>query len=310
MHRQRIADNGQLVNALIPCPLPPRVAAPAVSPLSHHPPDRLTPSHRLPLWGKRILVTAPRTYASRLAREIVDLGGLPVLMPTIETCWLEDYTALDLALQQLDRFDWIAFTSRNGIDAVAERLNALGLSPSARCRSIAIGRDAGRLAELGFRADLIPAEPSPNGIVAELSPISDIASQTILVPVPEVIGIREPNIVPDFMAALENLGMSVTRVPAYATRRSLPNGYEIELNLVRQGQIDAIAFSSSAEIESFLGTIDSPQDVAGCAIACFGPYTAANAKALGMTVAIVSEDYSSFAGFARAMAEFFARSSA
>lgn len=271
---------------------------------------RLTPSHQLPLWGKRILVTAPRNYASRLAQQIVDFGGLPILMPTIETCWLEDYTALDRALQHLDRFDWIAFTSRNGIDALADRLNQLGLSVSAlaTCGTIAIGRDARRLDQLGIRADIVPAEPSPDGIARELSRIADIASQTILVPVPEVIGIREPNIVPKFLAALENLGANVTRVPAYATRRLLPNLYEIELNLVRQGALDAIAFSSTAEIESFLRTIDSPQDYAGCAIACFGPYTAANAKKLGMPVAIVSEDYSSFAGFARSMAEFFALS--
>ncbi|MBE9042564.1 uroporphyrinogen-III synthase [Oscillatoriales cyanobacterium LEGE 11467] len=276
--------------------------------MSH--PHRLTPSHQLPLWGKRILITAPRTYASRLAQQIVDIGGLPILMPTIETCWLEDYTDLDRALQQLDRFNWIAFTSRNGIDAVAERLDRLGLSPSAltNCRSIAIGRDASRLTELGIRADMVPTEPSPHGIAMELSGVADIASQSILVPVPQVVDLREPNIVPNFIAALENLGMNVTRVPAYTTRRSLPNRYEIELNLVCQGQIDAIAFSSSAEIESFIRTIDSPHDYAGCAIACFGPYTAANAKRLGMQVAIVSEDYSSFAGFARSMAEFFAPS--
>ncbi|MDY6936201.1 MAG: uroporphyrinogen-III synthase [Cyanobacteriota bacterium] len=274
-------------------------------------PHRLSPSARLPLWGKRILITAPRNYASRLSQEIVEWGGLPILMPTIETCRLENSTALDRALQQLDRFDWITFTSRNGIDATIERLQQLGRSPSVlkTCRLCAIGRDAHRLEQLGISATIVPTEPSPQGIAIELSRIDDIASQNILVPVPEVVGIPEPDIVPKFIAALESFSTNVTRVAAYTTRKVLPQGSKIELDLLRRGCIDAIAFSSSAEIESFARTIDAPQDFAGSAIACFGPYTAASAKALGMDVAIVAKDYSSFAGFARSIAAFFTAAS-
>lgn len=267
----------------------------------------LAPSTKLPLYGKRIVVTAPRNYASRLAEQIVKLGGLPLMMPTIETCLLDDYTQLDNVLKRIDRFNWIAFTSRNGIDAFFQRLNFFSLPARLlnKCQLCAIGKDAERLLEICGRVDLIPKESSPAGIVDELSKITTIHEQTILIPVPEVIGIPEPDIVPKFVLGLQNLGMKVTRVPAYATRCLSKNIYELELDLIRQGKIDAIAFSSTAEVESFLQMVNAKSDYNRCAIACFGPYTATNAEKLGVNVSIYSQDYSSFAGFAAAIATFF-----
>jgi uroporphyrinogen-III synthase len=148
----------------------------------------------------------------------------------------------------------------------------------------------------------LPKEPSPAGVIAELAKIPDIAQKNILVPVPEVVGVPEPDVIPNFVAGLENLGMKVTRVPTYRTRCLDKDIYEVELNLIRQGKIDVIAFSSTAEVTSFLQMVDSKKDYEHCAIACFGPYTAANAKKLGLNVSIVAQDYSSFAGFALAIA--------
>ncbi|MDZ7957482.1 MAG: uroporphyrinogen-III synthase [Aulosira sp. DedQUE10] len=267
----------------------------------------LTPSIELPLYGKRILVTAPRNYASRLSEAIIKQGGLPLLMPTIETSILKDYAELDAVLKQIDEFDWIAFTSRNGINAFFQRLNVLGIPISAlqKCQLSAIGKDAELLSTLAGRVDIIPAESSPLGIVTELSKIIDINNQKILVPVPEVTGIPEPNVVPDFIADLQRLGMQVTRVPTYITRCLDKNIYAVELNLLRQGMIDVIAFSSTAEIESFLTMINSKSDYQNSIVACFGPYTAANAEKLSVDVSILSQDYSSFMGFADAIAQFF-----
>ncbi len=267
----------------------------------------LAPSFKLPLWGKRIVVTAPRNYASRLAVKIVRLGGLPLLMPTIETCLLADYNQLDCVLKRIGEFNWIAFTSRNGIDAFFQHLNFLSLPMSVlkNCQLCAIGKDAERLSDVCGKVDLIPKESSPAGIVAELSKITAIHEQTILIPVPEVVGIPEPDIIPKFVLGLQSLGMKVTRVPVYATRCLSKNIYALELDLIRQGRIDAIAFSSTAEIESFLQMVNTKNNYNHCVIACFGPYTTANAKKLGMNVSICSHDYSSFAGFAAAIAAFF-----
>lgn len=267
----------------------------------------LTPSVQLALYGKRIIVTAPRNYAARLSQQLIAKGGLPLLMPTIETCRLENFAELDAALRRVDRFDWIAFTSRNGIDAFFQRMQELELSPSLlqNCQICAIGKDAERLAAFRIAVDLIPKEPSPTGIIAQLAAIPEIEQKTVLVPVPEVVGITEPDVVPNFVAGLASLGMSVTRVSTYMARCLDKALYDVELNLIRQGKIDAIAFSSTAEVESFLLMVNSKQDYEQCMIACFGPYTAANAKKLGVNVSIVAKDYSSFQGFAEAIAAFF-----
>jgi uroporphyrinogen-III synthase len=127
----------------------------------------------------------------------------------------------------------------------------------------------------------------------------------VLVTVPDVVGIPEPKVVPKFIADLKQLGMKVTRVPTYSTRCLDKSIYGVELNLIRQGMIDAIAFSSTAEVESFLKMVNSKSDYEHCVVACFGPYTAANAEKLGVKVSIVSQDYSSFEGFADAIAAFF-----
>lgn len=228
-------------------------------------------------------------------------------MPTVETCLLENYTELDSALMRIDEFDWIAFTSRNGIDAFFHRMNFLDFSNSmlTKSRFCAIGKDSERLLYLLGRVDLIPAESSPEGIVKELSKIPDIHEKTVLVPVPEVVGLPEPNVVPNFISSLKTLGMKVTRVATYTTKGLDKSIYELELSLIRQGMLDAIAFSSTAEVESFLQMVNSKSDYEPCVVACFGPYTAANAEKLGVNVSIVSEDYSSFKGFAEAIADFF-----
>ncbi len=267
----------------------------------------LRPSEALPLFGRRVLITAPRTYAPRFAAAILDQGGLPLLMPTIETTLLDDYTALDACLRQCATFDWIAFTSRNGIEALLYRCEQLGLPPTAlnASRLAAIGKDAERLAEYGLRVDLLPREPSPHGIVSGLATLAAGSAAAILVPAPVVEGVPEPDVIPTFVADLQRLGMQVTRVPAYRTRALDGARYTLELALVRQGVIDAIAFSSAAEITAFLAMVSGPQDYDRCAICCFGPYTAAHARRVGVPPAVIANDFSSFDGFAAAIARHF-----
>ena len=227
-------------------------------------------------------------------------------MPTIETCWLDDYTELDSTFREIAQFDWIAFTSRNGIEAFFQRMECLNLSTSILGRSglCALGKDAEKLSQFGLKADLIPEESSPQGIVNELSK-ANIAQQKILVPVPKVVGISEPNIIPNFVKNLEKIGLQVTCVPAYLTQPLQKNLYEVELDLIRQKKVEMIAFSSTGEVESFIKMFHSKTEYKHCAVACFGPYTAANAKKLGIRVSVVAQDYSSFAGFACAIAQFF-----
>ncbi len=267
--------------------------------------DHLLATNTLPLYNKRILITAPRNYASRFAGEIINYGGIPIIMSTIETCYLSSYKTLDNCLNNITQFNYIAFTSRNGINAVISRLKTLNLPLSCldNCQLIAIGNDAQRLEEMGLKVAIIPSEPSPQGIVLELAKIPHIHQQTILVPIPKVVDISEPDIIPNFLAALATLDIKITTVDAYQTRCLDADLYAVEIDLIQQGKIDIIAFSSTAEIESFLLMVNKTQVPKKSLIACFGPYTAGNARNLGLTVDIVGKDYHSFRGFVQAIAD-------
>ena len=71
----------------------------------------------LPLFLKRILFTTPRNYAAKLSRLLVLRGALPVWMPTIVIESMPDYHEFDQVIKNLSDYSWIAFTSRNGIEA-------------------------------------------------------------------------------------------------------------------------------------------------------------------------------------------------
>ena len=273
--------------------------------------NSLLATETLPLHGKRILITTPRNYASRFATEIINYGGIPIIMPTIETCYLPSYETLDNHLKNIEQFDYIAFTSRNGINAVINRLERLNLPLCClnNCQLIAIGKDSQRLEEIGVNIAMIPEEPSPQGIVFELAKIPNIHQQTILVPIPQVVGISEPDIIPNFLTALQTLNTTIIPVYAYQTRCLDPCFYSVESELIKQEKIDIIAFSSTAEIESFLQIVSQNQVVKSCLIACFGPYTARNARNLGLTVDIVGKDYGSFRGFVEAITDYLTASS-
>lgn len=258
------------------------------------------------LYGKRIIITAPRVYAVRLSSALINQGALPMFMPVIETSPLEDFTVLDEHLRKINTYDSIAFTSRNGIDAVSKRMRELKMDTSLlqQIHLCAIGKDAELLEALGAEVDVIPEEPSPTGIIRELAKISDIEGKNILIPASEVIGIPEPDVIPNFVAGLEKLGMNVTRISAYQTRSLDKEIYNVELELIRQGKVDVIAFSSSAEISAFLNMCEV-SDYQNTVIACFGPYTGANARKLGLNVSIIADDFSSFDGFTAAIASHF-----
>ena len=191
-------------------------------------PTPVSPAQSNGLAGRRILVTAPSTYAARLAGQVLARGGRPVCMPTIVTEPLQEleHEKLDAALRSMasatatgapPAFAYIAFTSRNGIEAFLRRAKVLGLAGDMSsllrgCTVCALGNDAKMLEQAGIEVGLLPAISSPSGIIDELGRRGETGrGRAILVPVPEVTGVPEPPVVPNFVAGLNKLGMSVHR---------------------------------------------------------------------------------------------------
>ena len=129
----------------------------------------------------------------------------------------------------------------------------------------------------GFKTDLVPEEMSTRGIIEELTR-RGVNSGRVLVPCPEVTGVKEPYVVPEFIKNLEGIGMTVHRLEVYRTVAFKDSG-SIEKNMLVNGEIDIIIFTSSAEIFSMLDQLDEPQKVLNKSIIAYmGTFTAENRK--------------------------------
>jgi len=253
---------------------------------------RLVLREDLPLLGRRVMFTTPRNYAGALGKLLLERGARVVWAPTIEIWPMPDYTELDKALRDLRSYQWIAFTSENGVEAVWDRMAALGLPVSALkdVKLAAFRADSAALDKRGLKADLIPVEMSTRGIVNELAR-RGIRSGRVLVPVPEVIGLKEPRIIPDFVSELRRIGLEPHRVPAYTTGPATGD-ISFELDQLRAGKIDVLVFTSSAEIYAMLSLLGDDRNLLEAApIAYMGRFIKDTAQEAGLPLQITIQEY-------------------
>jgi uroporphyrinogen III methyltransferase/synthase len=236
-----------------------------------------------PLAGRRIVITRAREQAGELVDALTALGAVVVAAPAIRIEPLADLEPLRVALANLGRYRWIVFTSQNSVQVLFEHLPLWGYASNhiAPARIAAIGPATGAaLSARGVAADLIP-----NGYVAE-SLVDAIASQgdlhgaRVLIPQAEVAR--------DILAeGLRKLGAEVDVIPVY---RTVPAGGEDGAALAREilaGRIDAITFTSSSTVHSFVQSVGAEASSCGrYRAAVIGPITGATAREYGLPVAI------------------------
>ncbi|HAG15719.1 MAG TPA: uroporphyrinogen III synthase [Bacteroidales bacterium] len=257
--------------------------------------------------GKYILVTAPSNYAKSLSNLIKEKGGIPVLMPTVETAINPDTKAIDNLLRNIDSVNWVVLPSRMAIDAFFSRIAANSVSKKAlkKVKFCALGNDINYLKE-NFRVNVAfhPSEAGPNGIVEALKNQPNIQNQNLWIVAPLVIGVTEPNVIPNFIRDLNHLGLRVQKAEGYITRIADPKKYNEQLDLLKNGQIDLIAFTSTAEIEALI-KITSIETIENQIVACFGPYTGKNAQLLGLNPEFIGTEFHSFVDFVNGIDQFF-----
>ncbi len=246
-----------------------------------------------PLTGKRVLVTRAREQAQALSAKIRALGGEPVEMPAIDFAPLTDYSELDVALFQAGDYDWIVFTSANGVRAVAERLAAHGLDARhlASAKLAAIGPATARALEaLGLSVDFMPTKYLGEQIASEL-PVEPGCRALLL----------RADLASDVLArGLTERGVRVQDIDAYRT--IVPESKDVDWK-----RIDAVTFASSSTVnnlQSMLG--DRKADLARADIFCIGPVTAETAREAGLKVAAVANEHT-VDGLLAAMVEYYAQ---
>ena len=263
----------------------------------------MTPATR-PLAGKRILVTRPRAQAPELVDRLAALGAEAIEAPAIRIVPPNDMQPLDDACAAAASFDWIVFTSANGVDAFVERAAAHG--PGARAlagvRICAIGpATAARIARHGLQVDLAPSDHRGEGVSEALRAGRDLRKTRILLPRADI---ARP-LLPD---ALRAAGADVTEVTAYRTipAAGWPGGAVREM--IMKNEIDAVTFTSASAVRSVVQSLgaDRAVDLLGATVvAAIGPVTVRAARQLGVETTVMPSTYT-VPALARALADYFA----
>ncbi|MGC8718920.1 MAG: uroporphyrinogen-III C-methyltransferase [Thermodesulforhabdaceae bacterium] len=251
--------------------------------------DELSWFEKKPLFGKTIVVTRARAQASRLSEGLRELGAECIEFPTIAFEPPPSWDEADKAIDGLERYDWIVFTSANGVEAFFTRLWERGKDVRSLWKAsiAAIGPETAKAVEKkGIRVDLIPASYRAEDL-AEAFPGETVLGKEILIP--RALEARE--VLPQI---LENRGAKVTVVPVYRT--VMPSGDMAEklARDIENGRIDCITFTSSSTVRNFLSLMKpvlSPDSLLKVVVACIGPVTAQTAEELGLSVQVVADSY-------------------
>ncbi len=250
--------------------------------------ERLQWFERRPLFGKRIVVTRTREQASDLVSVLTGLGAACLEVPTIRIAPPDDAEPLDRAIADLKRFDWIVFTSVNGVSRFFERLFGSGRDVRAmgHLRTAAIGpATAGRLKSFGLTSDLLPEDYRAESVVAAFRR-QDLAGRAVLLPRAQEARL----ILPEELSAM---GARVSDVAAYKTEPASGDG-GLLIERLEARSVDLITFTSSSTVKNFKALLPEgrfAELTAGVAAACIGPVTADTARELGLDVRIEARTY-------------------
>ncbi len=242
-----------------------------------------------PFFGKRILVTRAREQASGLSREIESLGGEAFEFPAIKIAEMEDKSKLDQAIYSASDYDWLIFTSVNGVKFFFKRMNELkkDIRTLGNAKICAIGPVTKKsLEDKGLLVDYMPekfvAEKVIDGLKEFLTP-----GDKILLP-------RGDLARPILVESLKDMKMDVKEVITYRTLAENRDQEEL-LEKLEDKMIHLITFTSSSTVTNFLKIFSDKQKqeelLAGVKIACIGPITAATAEAKGLIPDLIAEDY-------------------
>jgi uroporphyrinogen III methyltransferase/synthase len=243
-----------------------------------------------PLFGKRILVTRARAQASGFLKGLVQLGAKCVEFPTIEVVPPESWDALDMAIESLETYHWLLFTSVNGADYFLKRLDSLGKDVR-DLKGLKIGAIGPKTAEvwhrMGIKPDLMPGEYRAEAVV-ECFKKYGIKGKRILLP----RATRARELLPQ---ELKKMGAEVDVVPAYQTITPDQDTGQVR-DMLQKGAIDMVTFTSSSTVINFVDMFEADGQklltwMSQVPVACIGPITARTAQEKGFAVNVIPPEY-------------------
>lgn len=255
---------------------------------------------RLPLFGKRIVTTRAREQSQALREALEESGAEVVEIPAIEIRDPQSWERLDGSIARLEEFDYLLFTSANGVKKFLCRLHTCGRDVR-DLKGLQLGAigpgTATELARTGIRADFVPREYRAEGLIEYFQEI-DIHGKAFLIPRAKVAR----DILP---TTLEQRGARVEVVEAYETVR--PQFASGELKRILSPLPDAVTFTSSSTVNNFLKLLEDQQlrpVLDTMAIASIGPITSETLRKDGLPVSIEAKE-STIPGLVQAIMEYF-----
>ena len=200
-----------------------------------------------PLFGRRILVTRARAQASEFLRTLRALGAEGIEFPTIEVAPPEDQAPLDHAIGKLDDYDWLLFTSVNGVRFFLERLGFSGkdVRDLKGIEIAVIGpKTAALWRKMGISPDLMPEEYRAEAVVESFLKRGDLRGKNVLMP--RAAKARE--ILPQ---ELRRAGARVDVVEAYRTVSPHQHTGSVR-DMLMKGDVDMVTFTSSSTVTNFV----------------------------------------------------------
>jgi uroporphyrinogen III methyltransferase/synthase len=243
-----------------------------------------------PLFGQRVLVTRPAHQAGGMVRKLEHLGAVVTRMPVVEIREPADFGPLDRALGQIRRgeWDWLVFTSANGVHALLRRLDALGrdLRDLGRVSFAAIGpKTAEALREYRLRADVVPESIySSEGLAEALTP--HVAGRRVLL----ARANRGRDLLRERLAEVA----SVEQVTVYDQADAAEPGHPV-LDALRRGEIRYVTLPSSniarGVLAGFDETIRGRVGRGEIRLVAISPETGKAVRELGLPVAAEAKTF-------------------
>lgn len=250
--------------------------------------EKLNWFEKRPLFGKTILVTRARLQASQLVEKLSQLGAQVIEFPTIKIVPPSSFGEMDQAIQDIARYDWIIFSSVNGVESFFQRLRELGRDVR-ELKGIKIAvvgpKTREKVEDMGIRVDLMPQEYRAEQILSELEKCG-IEGKRFLIPRAKMAR----DLVP---VELAGRGAEVDVVTAYETVMDDTPVQEV-VELLQEGKVDVVTFTSSSTVKNFVHKLrgfDLTQFLNKVRIVCIGPITAQTARELGLSVDRIAEVY-------------------
>jgi uroporphyrinogen III methyltransferase/synthase len=247
--------------------------------------EKLAWFEKSPLFGKRILVTRTRRQASVLAEALRENGAFVSEFPTIEITPNEKaYPELDCSIKDLSGFNWVIFTSANGVEVFFNRMKFLRKDARAfaNLNICAIGpATAEKLLEYGVAADLVPEKYIAESIAEALK--GKVKGKKILLPRADIARA-------ELAQLLEKDGATIKEIPIYKT--TIPLGLSGELKDIVENT-DMVTFTSSSTAENFAAILGCHEkEICGkIRAASIGPITTEAVKKAGIEIACEAREY-------------------